>query len=185
MTNKLLSIYVMGLAFFAWQFTPVSIISAKAETKAHDDHNHEGHGHDEQQGHDHEDGHDETDGDDHSDDHSESGDTHDDHGHDSHGKKDGHDDHGHGRHGNEHGEHEESKTEIAPDAAINAGVKTEKVAPATIGNVIPLTGRIVINQNTQAHVRARFPGIVRSVKSIWVKRLKKGRFWQSLKAMKV
>lgn len=80
-----------------------------------------------------------------------------------HGHDDGHEEHNDHGHGG-HDEHEEGKTEIAPDAAKNAGVKTEKAAPAIIGNVIPLTGRIVINQNTQAHVRARFPGIVRSVK---------------------
>ncbi len=84
-----------------------------------------------------------------------------------HGHDDGHEHNDHGEETDdhdEHGEHEEGKTEIAPDAAKNAGVKTEKAASAKIGNVIPLTGRIVINQNTQAHVRARFPGIVRSVK---------------------
>ncbi len=86
---------------------------------------------------------------------------------DGHGHDDGHEHNDHGEETDdhdEHGEHEEGKTEIAPDAAKNAGVKTEKSASAKIGNVIPLTGRIVINQNTQAHVRARFPGIVRSVK---------------------
>lgn len=84
-----------------------------------------------------------------------------------HGHDDGHEHNDHGEETDdhdEHGEHEEGKTEIASDAAKNAGVKTEKAASAKIGNVIPLTGRIVINQNTQAHVRARFPGIVRSVK---------------------
>ncbi len=105
----------------------------------HGDHAHkENHEqHDEAEGHAHDDGQEEHN------DHGEETDDHDEHGHD---------------------EHEEGKTEIMPDAAKNAGVATEKAAPATIGNVIPLTGRIVINQNTQAHVRARFPGIVRSVK---------------------
>lgn len=173
MTRKLLSLFVLGLALFAWQLTPAIITSAKAESEAHDDHG----GHDD---HGHEDGHDETDGDDHSDDHSEDGDSHDDHGHESHEKEDSHDDHGHGGHddhGDEHGghdEHEEGKTEIAPDAAKQAGVVIEKTAPAMIGNVVALTGRITINQNAKAEVRARFPGIVRSVKANLGEDVKKG-----------
>lgn len=178
MTRKLLSIAVLGLALFAWQLTPAIIASAKAETETHDDHGHDeqkGHGHDD--GHEHEDGHDENDGDDHGDDHSEEGDSHDEHGHDSHEKEDSHDDHGHGgeSHGDEHGdEHEEGKTEIAPDAAKKAGISIEKAAPVMIGKVIPLTGRITINQNAKAEVRARFPGIIRSVKANLGEQVKKG-----------
>ena len=164
MTRKLLSIAVLGLALCAWQLTPTIITSAKAETETHDDH-----GHDEQKGH----GHDESDGDDHGDDHSEEGDSHDEHGHDSHEKEDSHDDHGHG--GDSHGdEHEEGKTEIAPDAAKKAGISIEKAAPVMIGKVIPLTGRITINQNAKAEVRARFPGIIRSVKANLGEQVKKG-----------
>lgn len=97
--------------------------------------------------------------------HGEEADDHDEHGHETHQEEDKHDDHGHGggAHGG-HDEHEEGKTEIAPDAAKKAGVSIEKTAPAKIGKVIPLTGRITINQNAKAEVRARFPGIVRSVK---------------------
>jgi len=164
MTRKLLSIAVLGLTLFSWQLTPAIITSAKAETETHDDH-----GHDEQKGH----GHDESDGDDHGDDHSEEGDSHDEHGHDSHEKEDSHDDHGHG--GESHGdEHEEGKTEIAPDAAKKAGISIEKAAPVMIGKVIPLTGRITINQNAKAEVRARFPGIIRSVKANLGEQVKKG-----------
>lgn len=199
MTKKLLCIFVLGLALFAWQLTPPIITSAKAESVKHDDHE----GHD---GHDHEDEHDETDahahsedGDTHDDhghesheeedthddhghgdhkdkhgsDHSESGDSHDDHGHEGHDNEDKHDDHGHGGHDG-HGEHEEGKTEITPDAAKKAGVVIEKIAPTTISNIIALTGRITINQNTKAEVRARFPGIVRDVKANLGDKVKKG-----------
>lgn len=145
-------IFLMAMALLSW---PVQNTLAQDNgDRAHEE-NHEQHN--EAEGHDHDDGHEHND-------HGEETDDHDEHGHDDHKAEDTHDDHGHGGHGDEHGEHEEGKTEIAPDAAKNAGVKMEKAAPATIGNVIPLTGRIVINQNTQAHVRARFPGIVRSVK---------------------
>lgn len=82
-----------------------------------------------------------------------------DHQSESNAEEEAHDDHGHGG----HDEHAEGTTEIAPDAAQKAGIFIEKAAPAMIGKVIALTGRITINQNTKAEVRARFPGIVRSV----------------------
>ena len=163
MNRKLLSIAVLGLALFAWQLTPTIITSAKAETEAHDDHGHDeqkDHGHDD--GHEHEDAHDETDGDDHGDDHSEEGDSHDEHGHDSHKKEDSHDDHGHGG-GDDHGEHEEGKVEITPDAAKLTGVQFKQAGPDTVAMTTPLTGRIVLNENKTANVRARFPGIVKAV----------------------
>ncbi len=163
MNRKLLSIAVLGLALFAWQLTPTIITSAKAETEAHDDHGHDeqkDHGHDD--GHEHEDAHDETDGDDHGDDHSEEGDNHDEHGHDSHKKEDSHDDHGHGG-GDDHGEHEEGKVEITPDAAKLTGVQFKQAGPDTVAMTTPLTGRIVLNENRTANVRARFPGIVKAV----------------------
>ncbi len=167
MNRQILPLLALGFTLFAWQFTPAAITSAQAETAAHEDEGHEDHGHDE------------TDGDDHGEDHSDDGDgdAHDEHGHDSHEKEDSHDDHGHGgeAHGDEHGdEHEEGKTEIAPDGAKKAGISIEKAAPVMIGKVIPLTGRITINQNAKAEVRARFPGIVRSVKANLGEQVKKG-----------
>ncbi len=163
MNRKLLSIAVLGLALFAWQLTPTIITSAKAETEAHDDHGHDeqkDHGHDD--GHEHEDAHDETDGDDHGDDHSEEGDNHDEHGHDSHKKEDSHDDHGHGG-GDDHGEHEEGKVEITPDAAKLTGIQVQQAGSALVAMTTPLTGRITLNENTTANVRARFPGFVKAV----------------------
>ncbi len=189
MTKKLLCIFVLGLALFTWQLTPPIITSAKAEAVKHDDH--DDHGHDGQKGHAHDDGHDHEDT--KPDDHSEQGGTHDDHGHESHEEEDTHDDHGHGEQEDEHGsdhsesgdshddhghgghdDHEEGKTEITPDAAKKAGVVIEKTAPTTISNIIALTGRITINQNTKAQVRARFPGIVRDVKANLGDKVKKG-----------
>ena len=173
MNRKYLTLIIMGLALFAWQLTPIMIGSAKAEAEAHDDHGgHDDHGHDEQEGHGHEDGHkhedghDKTVGDDHSDDHAEDGDSHDDHDHDSHEKEDSHDDHGHGGHddhGDEHGEHEEGKAEISPDAAKLTGVKVQQAGSAIVAMTTPLNGRITLNENTTANVRARFPGFVKAV----------------------
>ena len=139
MNRKYLTLLVMGLALFAWQLTPVIIGSAKAETEAHDDHGgHDDHGHDEQEGH----------------------------GHDSHEKEDSLDDHGHGGHddhGDEHVEHEEGKTEISPDAAKLTGIHVQQAGPAVVAMTTPLTGRITLNENTTANVRARFPGFVKAV----------------------
>lgn len=71
---------------------------------------------------------------------------------------------GHGHEEEAHDDHAEGATEIAPDAEEKSGIKIEKVGPAMIGNVIVLTGRITVNENAKADVRARFPGIVRDVK---------------------
>ncbi len=88
------------------------------------------------------------------------------HGHDEkeahkeEGEHEGEDD-GHG-HGDEH--EEEGRTEIDADAAKAAGIRISKVEPKNIQEVLTLTGRIMLNRNTTADVRARFSGIVRSVK---------------------
>ena len=139
------------------------------KSDAHDDHGHETHqGKDDHDDHGHGDVHE---GHDDHNDHDEKSDAHDDHGHETHQGKDDHDDHGHG---NGHDEHEEGKTEILPDAAKNAGIKTAKASPVAINNIIPLTGRITLNQNTKADVSARFSGIVRRVKANLGDHVKKG-----------
>jgi cobalt-zinc-cadmium efflux system membrane fusion protein len=146
--------YFLIAALLSWFISPIAIIPAHAQGP-------DGHAHEEShETHDEAEDHAHDDGDEHND-HGEETDNHDEHGHDEHTGEDAHDDHGHG---DEHDEHEEGKTEIAPDAAKNAGVAIEKVAPAKISKVIPLTGRITINQNTKADVRARFAGIIRGVK---------------------
>lgn len=93
--------------------------------------------------------------------HEENGDTHDkteDHAHEGgHEEDQGGDDHGHGE------EHEEGKTDIAHESMVRMGIIVEKSAAGTVDQTIPLTGRITLNQNTKADIRARFAGIVRSV----------------------
>ncbi len=127
-------------------------------TEAHgDDHeNHDEHQHDEEEGHDHEDEHQ------HNDSHSTEEHDHDeDESHDSHGDEHGHD------------EHEEGRTNIDSDAAKAAGIKVSTVEPATIQEMLTLTGRIMLNRNTTAEVRARFQGIVQNVKVNWGDTVKK------------
>lgn len=163
---------------------------AAEDGHGHDDH--DDHGHDQEKGHDHDDGdehddshgHDEH-GDDHKDDdaHGHEKESHDEHGDDDgHGHKEegGHDgeDDGHG-HGDEH---EEGRTEIDGDAAKAAGIKISKAGPVKIQDVLTLTGRIMLNRNTTAEVRARFPGVVQSVKVNWGDEVKKGQALASVEA---
>ncbi|MCH2546561.1 MAG: efflux RND transporter periplasmic adaptor subunit [Alphaproteobacteria bacterium] len=64
-------------------------------------------------------------------------------------------------------EHEEGKTEIDAEAAKAAGVEISKAGAATVHEVLTLTGRIMLNRNTTTEVRARFPGVVKSVNVNW------------------
>lgn len=68
----------------------------------------------------------------------------------------------------------EGRTEISEEAALEAGVETEKVTSAMIGEYARLTGRITFDRNSTAQIRARFPGIVKSVKAEWGQEVKKG-----------
>lgn len=66
--------------------------------------------------------------------------------------------------GDEHAEAQPDSTEISQDAAEAAGIKTATAGSALISETVRLSGRITLNQNTTAQVKARFPGIVREVK---------------------
>jgi cobalt-zinc-cadmium efflux system membrane fusion protein len=159
MNRQFLSLLILGLALIAWQITPTVAMAGKA---AHDSHSDHGDNHDDHDSHK-----------EHGEEHSEAVDARDDHanhGHHNHEEKDSHDDHGHGA----HEEHEEGTTEITAGAAKQAGVKIEETAPAMIANIIPLTGRITIDQNAKAEVRARFPGIIRKVNVNWGDLVEKG-----------
>lgn len=57
------------------------------------------------------------------------------------------------------------KTQITAESAKRMGIVVTKAGPALIDQTVPLAGRITLNENTQAKVPARFPGIVRSVKA--------------------
>ena len=57
----------------------------------------------------------------------------------------------------------EGRVTIPAATAAAAGVKTAIAGPATIRDVLPLMGHVAIDRSRQAMVRARFPGIVRSV----------------------
>jgi cobalt-zinc-cadmium efflux system membrane fusion protein len=60
----------------------------------------------------------------------------------------------------------EGRTKIEAAAAKAAGIAIAKAGPAIIKEIASLTGRIVLNGNSTANIKARFPGVIRSVKKI-------------------
>lgn len=78
-------------------------------------------------------------------------------------------------HDDDHG-HEESsdRTVIDPAAAQDMKIGTATTGPGMVHETISLTGKITLNKNRVAQVRARFPGIVRDVKSNIGDTVKKG-----------
>lgn len=58
----------------------------------------------------------------------------------------------------------EGRTRIEPAVAEAAGIKTELTGPATIRDELHLMGVVAIDENRQARVKARFPGLVRDVR---------------------
>lgn len=71
---------------------------------------------------------------------------------------------GHAEEGHKEGEAQADSTEISKEAADAANIGTDIVGGAPVAETVTLTGRITLNQNTTAQVKARFPGIVREVK---------------------
>lgn len=182
---KTLNIIALSLMLAIGGITIISIAPPAQAAEGHNHDDHDDHGHDEEKGHDHDDGHayDDNHGhDDHGDDHK------DDDAHKHEHKEESHDDHkGHGdEHGEDdghgHGEHEEGRTEIDAEAAKAAGIVVSKAGPATIHDVLTLTGRVVLNRNTTADVKARFPGIVRSVKVNLGQKVSKGQALASVES---
>ena len=122
-----------------------------------DEHAHEGeakkdhaeggeHGHGDKDEHGH--------GDEHKDDHADkkpAGDEHGDHGGeaDAHGEKEG----GHG----------EESSKISENAAKNLNIEILVAGSAMVQESVSVTGRVTLNQNSTAQVKARFPGVIRTV----------------------
>lgn len=118
-----------------------------------DDHQEDGHNHSEQEPEGHAHGDEEKGGDSH-----------------------GHDDHADDDHA------DEGRTTINQPAADAAGIRISKVGPAAIHDTIALTGRIILNRNTTADVRARFPGMVQQVQVNWGDKVSKGQALATIEA---
>ncbi|MFK7815479.1 MAG: efflux RND transporter periplasmic adaptor subunit [Gammaproteobacteria bacterium] len=85
------------------------------------------------------------------------------------------DQHAHDEHEDEHDDHEgENEATIHPDTAKRAGIATDQVSSKTLHKQIVLTGRVMLNRDKTYAVRARFPGIVKTVKVRWGQHVEKG-----------
>lgn len=82
------------------------------------------------------------------------------HSHAESGHAEGEESHEH----EEEGHPEESTTTITEEAAKAAGVEVEIAGAANLGERLPLRGKIILNPETTADVKARFPGVVKSVR---------------------
>lgn len=71
-------------------------------------------------------------------------------------------------------DHEENSAIINDIAAKKAGIKIERAGSQTVYSTASLTGRIILNQDNTYDIKARFPGIVRSLKVKWGQEVKRG-----------
>jgi cobalt-zinc-cadmium efflux system membrane fusion protein len=58
----------------------------------------------------------------------------------------------------------EGRLKLAAEALQSSGVVIEKAGPATIRSLLRLNGKIMPNEDRMAHVRARFPGVVKEIR---------------------
>ncbi len=68
----------------------------------------------------------------------------------------------------------EGRTTIDPEAAAAAGVKTETAGPAVIDEVIDLPGRIILQPQGRAEIRATYPGRITEMTKAVGQRVEKG-----------
>lgn len=68
----------------------------------------------------------------------------------------------------------EGRVTIPVAVAADAGVEVEQAGPAVIRDTVQLMGRIAIDDNRHAEVKARFPGIVRAVRVQQGDRVRRG-----------
>lgn len=68
----------------------------------------------------------------------------------------------------------EGRTKISADAARAGGVTTEKAGPATLGESLPINGRVEITPEGQSDVIARYPGRVVSLNAELGQRVRRG-----------
>lgn len=73
-------------------------------------------------------------------------------------------------HAEEHGD----KTEISKESVQAMKIEVLPAGAATVHQTVGLTGKITLNQNKMAQIKARFPGIVRDVKKGIGDEVKKG-----------
>jgi len=68
----------------------------------------------------------------------------------------------------------EGRVKIASEIANESGIKTATAGPQKIKETLNLTGRVQVAPNRLSHVRARFPGMVKSVEKEIGQRVRRG-----------
>lgn len=68
----------------------------------------------------------------------------------------------------------EGRTTITADAARAGGVRSERAGPATIAELIDMSGRIEITPEGKADVRARMPGVILSMQGELGQQVRRG-----------
>ena len=81
--------------------------------------------------------------------------------------------HEHEELGDDNGE-EQKKTRISPESAELSGIEVMKASPMKVTMKRLLMGRVTLNENNTAKVRARFPGFVHAVHVSLGEKVKKG-----------
>jgi membrane fusion protein, heavy metal efflux system len=81
--------------------------------------------------------------------------------------------HEHGEEGH-HEEEEDGRVTIAAAIAEEAGIRVDTAGPAQIRDAMNLVGTVVLNPDRHAHLKARFPGTVRSVRVQLGERVRRG-----------
>jgi cobalt-zinc-cadmium efflux system membrane fusion protein len=72
-------------------------------------------------------------------------------------------------------EHTEAKaTTITAEAAKVAAIGVETAGPVTIRESLPLTGKIILNPDAEAEIKARFPGVVKKLEKAVGDSVRKG-----------
>lgn len=116
------------------------------------------------------------------------------HDHESHSEQEGydhadeneshkHDEDEHGDLNNEQDDHEgENEATIEPSAALRAGIATDQVSSEMLHKRTILTGRVMLNRDSTYAVRARFPGIVKTVKVRWGQQVEKGQLLAAIES---
>ena len=155
--NLILLILLLAIAGGAYLTLGGDAKEPATENHAHADKDEHGHGdehkddHAEGGEHGHGDKDEHAHGDEHKDDHTEAKPDA-----DKHGEAD---EHGHG--GEEDGHAEESK--ISDNAVKNLNIEILEVGSGMVQETVSVSGRVTLNQNGTAQVKARFPGVIRSV----------------------
>jgi len=71
-------------------------------------------------------------------------------------------------------ESHEGRTELSAEALKIANITTELAGPQAIANLTHVYGRLLTNQDRVAHIRPRFPGVVREITKELGERVEKG-----------